>query len=155
MSSLALRFPSQQSASLLKAAPDSREHLPSPSCLRWPLLALGLVLTAVILEFVHLRESRAFWLDQALYPARLRTVVCQMFYPLVGTQFVLLTVATLLQTFFAPLKSRFRTTQNAVLALLWVLLTAGMLTAVQNNIANVLQGRPLHWHPEDAMVCRR
>ena len=120
--------------------------------LRWALLILGGLLGALIVEFVQLRESRAFWIDHDLYPARLRGFVLQMFYPLVWLQTLLLGVTSLTMLLTAPANDRNLRFQTAILAVLWIVLAGSLFAAVENNLTNILEGRPLHWHPWDTVA---
>jgi len=128
----------------------------NPECLsqavsnwgRAALVVLGIVLAGTIGELVHLREDRSFWLSGDS-PARLRSFVCEMFYPLVCLQMVLLLRMT--WTLFATGLSSppFWLAEAAIVLLLWGTLGFSLLFAVENNVANLLEGRPLHWHPEE------
>lgn len=112
------------------------------------LLLLGIILAATIVGFVHLREDRSFWLDGSA-PARLRSFVCEMFYPLVWFQTVLLFRVTWTFLTTGLRCSRLGLAEAAIVCLLWSTQAFSLLFAVENNVANILEGRPLHWHPEE------
>jgi hypothetical protein len=112
------------------------------------LLAMGIVLAATIAELVHLREDRFFWLS-GLSPAWLRSFVCEMFYPLVCLQIALLFRITWTFLIAGLPSSRFWLAEAATILVLWGTLGFSLLFAVENNLSNVLTGRPLHWHPEE------
>jgi len=108
---------------------------------RAALLAIGIVLAATIAELVHLREDRSFWLSGDS-PARLRSFVCEMFYPLVCLQIALLFRMTW-TLFVASLpSSRFWLTEAAIILVLWGTLGFSLLFAVENNLCNVLADAP-------------
>jgi hypothetical protein len=142
------------------ASPDSDffrdrpnpDDLGSGTNLRWALLILGTIAGALIAEFVQLRENRAFWLDHDLYSARLRGIVLQMFYPLVWMQSFVLGITSLSMLVADPADARAKRLQSAILILLWIVLAGSLFAAVENNLTNVLEGRPLHWHPEDTLA---
>ena len=114
---------------------------------QWAEVILSIFLTVVVVEFVRFREDRSFWLDGSS-SARLRSFVCEMFYPVVWMQTALLIRITW-GAFVGHFQSiRLGLAQPAIILLLWLAHAASLLFAVQNNVVNVLQGRPLHWHAD-------
>jgi len=137
---------------ILRNALPVPTYLPLPSLRHSAPLALGIVLAVLLASFVALREDRWFWLD-GTSPARLRGLVASMFWPLVWFQSAWLIRLTWNAL---PISSRpprpFRTLPVLV-AVLWYVHGATLLAAVHNNLDNVFSGRPLHWHPEDHLLC--
>jgi hypothetical protein len=134
------------------SAPLPRPSADATACFlsllrRWAEVILGIALALVICEFVHFREDRSFWLDGDS-PARLRSFVCEMFYPLVWFQTALLIRVTW-GLFTSDLKApRLCMPMGIIVLLLWLSHAASLLFAVENNVVNVLEGRPLHWHAD-------
>lgn len=116
------------------------------------LLALCLLLKAacafllVILSvFALLREDPLFWQNAGGWPIWLRELVLATFYPLFGLLLLLFTVLAAICVSgigLGPAKMWVRL--PAAFLGLW-LGAVGVLVA-GNNVANLVAGRPLHWH---------
>ena len=112
-------------------------------------LLLGLLLTCfglVILAGAILRETPPFWLNAGGYPVALRDWVRLGFYPGLGVYFLL--QGGYFISGFKLLRQNIPS--GAILLLASVfngMLSAVILTVViWNNVANLLQGLPLHSH---------
>lgn len=123
-----------------------------------PLLhAVAFLLAGVLLPFVWLREDPQFWTYAGGYPLWLRQAVLVGFYPLLLLQGVLLAFLSW-QLVRRPSRfARVCCVEALHMGLQWMLLGLVVLMMVANNVANLLDGRPLHDHPPKtaATVARR
>ncbi|WP_309399639.1 hypothetical protein [Cerasicoccus maritimus] len=112
------------------------------------LSALFIVLNLIGLGFTALKETPEFWTNGGGYPIWLRETVLESYYPGLIAVFLIQTLATIacIYTFFK------HGSGAALLGLLglappWLmfLVTVGVLIA--NNIWNLINNNPLHWHP--------
>lgn len=114
-----------------------------PLCL---LLKAGCSFLLVIVSaFALLREDPLFWQNAGGWPIWLREVVLYTFYPLFGLLLMLFTALALICVSgigLGPAKMWVRV--PTLLLALW--LGAIGIVVVGNNIANLITGRPLHWH---------
>jgi hypothetical protein len=121
--------------------PDGAPTRNGSGWLPWALLPP----TAVWLGLTVLRESSLFWRNAGGYPVALRALVLATYYPVTGA--LLLAGAVGAVHAFAGTATIRRATVVG-----WLMLTLavgfGLATAAANNIANLLDGRPLHYHPE-------
>jgi hypothetical protein len=85
-----------------------------------------------------LRELPEFWTNAGGYPILFREVLQVGYYPLLG---VLLFLHLVLAICYHGLVARLL---NALISLP---LCVGLAIAWSNNIMNLWEGRPLHWHP--------
>ena len=105
------------------------------------IFALGLLAQFALLLFSILREVPSFWLNSGGYPEWLRSLVGIGYYPFLG-------VVTALHWGLPPWRRSQRGLDWflwSVSTLLWLL---SLLCAGWNNLENLLDGRPLHWHQE-------
>ena len=106
------------------------------------LTTLGLGLLAAAL----LRESPAFWRNAGGYSEDLRALVLAAFYPAV---FIYL-IGLLTGSFFGWRLLRAGRRSGGVLLLActinWLLFAAITTVVLCNNLDNLLQGHPLHYH---------
>jgi hypothetical protein len=107
------------------------------------LLLLGA--DCVLLLVAWLRETPEFWRNSGGASIALREMVRVLFFP------SLLGLATAQVMLWAVLL-RSRCQQTVALYLLAVLAALGLalvlLVTVANNLLNLWEGRPFHWHPE-------
>ncbi len=117
-------------------------------------LLLMLILPSLGLPYLAmLRETPAFWTNAGGYPLWLRdTAAC--FLPLLAGQFTLLFLA-LVGICLRPARS-----VSAWWIELGTIVAAGLVCAgsaamvISNNVENLLEGRPLHYHPQTRLEPR-
>jgi hypothetical protein len=108
-----------------------------------PALVLGVGLLMMAIE----RETPLFWRNSGGYPVWLRMFVLYAFYPaLLGYTGYLTWVALLAVK--AVRRGGLSTGLMVLLIGLWFLHTAIMLVVLANNLVNLMDGRPVHWHSE-------
>ena len=111
-------------------------------------VSLGALLTgAILLAMSGLRESQLFWRNAGGYPVWLREVVHYAFYPLLIGNMLLAIWASWLALRYVRTGRPARGALT-LLALVWLLVCAVLVTVITNNVDNLLQERPLHWHDE-------
>lgn len=120
-----------------------REEAPSVERAGWlPWTLLPPI--AVWLGMTVLRESALFWRDAGGYPVALRALVLDTYYPLTGA--LLLACALGAARAFMGV-----TTLRRLTAVGWLIVAVamgfGLAYAGANNLANLMDGRPLHAHP--------
>lgn len=111
----------------------------------------GLVLNGVagtgLLISTALRETPVFWRNAGGYPVWLRELILYFHYPLL----FLVLGGTAGLTFLAARHVCHRRGEGAGLLLLcgleWLLFAGALGLMLYNNIENLRQGRPLHYHP--------
>jgi hypothetical protein len=130
-------------------APEAMEGTARPGIL---LAIVGLGLLTVLLlvantGFTLLKENPWFWRNAGGYSIELRQAVLSFYYPLLGLNFLLCLIYSGLAAAHQPLFGRISLWAIGVALLLWsmLFLNIGLLTA--NNLQNVLNGRPVHYHP--------
>jgi hypothetical protein len=126
------------------AARDSERNL------AFALLAagfLGATLLPLNTVFTLLKETPIFWRNIGGYPIELRELVLATYFPLLVANFLLCGGATALLQKRSFLRGRLSFNSLAMVLLFWSVwfLNVGVLLA--NNIANIIQGRPFHFHP--------
>lgn len=125
------------------ALPEPPAASPAAAWLPWSLLPP----TAVWLGMTVLRESSLFWRNAGGYPVALRELVLDTYYPLTGL--LLLGCALGAATALAGV-----TTLRRITAVGWLIVAvavgSGLAYAGANNLANVMDGRPLHSHRASA-----
>ena len=95
-----------------------------------------------------LRETPPFWHNAGGFPVSLREWVLIAFYPLTFLC-LLLAAATSRLALNTAIPSRgLRAVLFGITLAQWILITAVVTVAVWNNLDNLINGRPLHWHPE-------
>ena len=106
--------------------------------------ASNLLLLAVLLVFVWLKEDRMFWLNAGGWPIWLRELVLITFYPLLFLEMCILPgFASLYMTWRRESRDLARAGFVSVLCFSMVfLLIVGLL--VQDNFKNLMEGKPLH-----------
>jgi hypothetical protein len=107
-----------------------------------PALALDLAL----LVMVQWKETEFFWRNAGGYPVWLRHLVFYTFYPLFFLETGLVSLVTLMVLRHA-LQRRFGSRLGlAAVVVLWGVFGVVVTVLVWDNIANLFQGRSLHWH---------
>jgi hypothetical protein len=102
----------------------------------------------LLLISVLLRELPEFWLNRGGYPLLLRQLVRYVHYPLLFLVFGGLTVCSVMALrHFADNRVSGRRLLIAG-ALQWLLFFAILVIMLWNNVQNLLNGRPLHYHPD-------
>ena len=90
-----------------------------------------------------LRETSVFWRNEGGYPVGLRHLVLDTYYPFS-------VVLVLGCVFSATLVLRRPQTQPRHSIVGWLVvafgLGLGIAGCVANNVSNLMEGRPLHWH---------
>ena len=112
-------------------------------------LAAGSLLTSfglLVLVAVVLKETPLFWRNAGGYPVELREWVLDFFYPALAIYFLWLTASTGMG--WLMLRSGIRTgvIHLLVATLNWMLLAVIVTIGIWNNVENLLQGKPLHYH---------
>ena len=117
---------------------------------RASLAPVGIIVGLTLLYFAGLRESQVFWTNAGGYPVELRDTVMDTFYPLLLFYAAwLLLISYLL--FAWPIPSlRFWWLEAAYTFALWGLMGVILFTVVENNIENLIEGRPFHDHSEQS-----
>lgn len=119
---------------------------PEVAVLRPLLHGAAAVLAGLLLPFVWLREQPEFWTYAGGYPLWLRQAVLLGFYPLLLAQGVLITFLSCLLVRSPSRFARLVYAEAVVLLLHWAVLALVVLMMLANNVANLLDGRPLHDH---------
>lgn len=105
---------------------------------------LGLVLFLV--QLTSWKESDLFWMNAGGYPLWLRECVRSLYYP------YLLFVLALGLTITRSVLGRFLHDLSfrrawGLLVLSWILIFAALGLLLANNLINLIESRPLHYHP--------
>lgn len=99
-----------------------------------------------LLPFVWLRETPYFWTNVGGYPLWLRDLVLIAYYPLLLVYVGSLSFLSW-QLLCQPARSvRGFCVEAVVLGLLWLVVALVATLMLANNIANLIDGRPLHDH---------
>lgn len=99
-----------------------------------------------LLATVIWKETPVFWRNEGGYPVWVRSVVLLGFYPT-----LLAAIASVL-FFTAGCIREYRSTRRVApshLAIgigMWLLLAGVFVLLLANNLANLADGRPFHWH---------
>jgi hypothetical protein len=117
-----------------------------------PLLIAGalvnLLLLILVLTFSYLREEPLFWMNEGGWSVEWRDLVRSGYYPLLALQLLLLIAFTGMSTYLLSSRRSSASLAVVLLPLLWGLYFLAIVNSVANNVDNLLNGRPLHWHPE-------
>lgn len=112
-------------------------------------LAAGfnLALLGLLVWLVWLKEDPLFWRNAGGWPVWLRETVLWAFYPLLALETAMLVGLTRWSLrVFRGLGPRRALAALTLLSLSWGLAGFVLLFLVANNVDNLLQGRPAHWH---------
>jgi hypothetical protein len=115
------------------------------------LLLANTFLAGLLIWAARLRETPLFWRNAGGYSEGLRDWIKIGFPVLYSVDFLLVLLA-----FFVVLRAARVTPRLARLGLCLALIQASLLMfaaglAVENNLRNIWEGRPLHWHPGDTV----
>ncbi len=114
-----------------------------PLCILFTAACAFLLL--ILSAFALLREDPLFWQNAGGWPVWLRELVLYTFYPLFGLLLMLLTTLALICVSGIGLgQAKMWVRIPTLLLALW-LGAVGVMVA-GNNVANLVTGRPLHWH---------
>lgn len=118
-----------------------------PITLLKPLLyPVALMIAGLLLPFVWLREDPHFWTNAGGYPLWLRDLVLVAYYPLLLVYGALLPCLSWLWLCWPARSVRLFCVEATVLAVLWVVVALVVAMMLANNVANLMDGRPLHAH---------
>jgi hypothetical protein len=108
---------------------------------------LGILLLLVNTGFTLLKENPWFWRNAGGYSVGLRQTVLSFYYPLLGFNGLVCGIYSVLAASRQPVFGRASLWVISGAVVLWsiLFLNVGILTA--NNLQNVLNGRPVHYHP--------
>jgi hypothetical protein len=122
----------------------SQSHIPLWLPALW---VLGLILLLTDTGLTLLKENPLFWRNAGGYPVELRQAVLIFYYPLLGISGLGCAIYSVLAARSQAVLGHSSRWVIAGTVLLWALLflNVGLLTA--NNLQNVLNGRPVHYHP--------
>lgn len=95
-----------------------------------------------------LKEQPLFWRNIGGWPVWLREMVHIFFYPLLGLEFIALLFFSLATVHWIGQGHLHPGAGIAMVFLLWALLLTVIAIVIANNLVNLMEGRPLHWHPE-------
>jgi hypothetical protein len=94
-----------------------------------------------------LRETHEFWLNDGGYPVFLRGVVFYLYSPLLFVVFLGTSAATVMALrFFAGNRGAGGGRLLFLCGLQWVLFGAVLVIMLWNNVENLLNGHPMHYH---------
>ena len=113
------------------------------------LLLLGLNGMAELLLFISsvLRETPEFWRNEGGYPVFLRNLVHSLHYPLLFVVFGTTVTGSLLAIRFFDRHRGIGTGLLVIAVLQWIFFAISLVIMLWNNVDNLLNGRPLHYHP--------
>ena len=104
------------------------------------------MMAGLLLPFVWLREDSRFWTNAGGHPLWLRDLVLVAYYPLLLVYGALLPFLSWLWLCCPARSVRLFCVEATVLALLWVVVALVITLMLANNVANLIDGRPLHAH---------
>ena len=111
----------------------------------WPSMHLLLLVTLITMALF--KEDPLFWRNAGGWPVPLRDFVRLAFYPLFCVELAALFVFSVSLLSSLRLGKPYQRLYLLCLPVLWILLAAVVLIVTDNNIANVSEGREVHWHP--------
>ncbi len=106
----------------------------------------ALLMAGLLLPFVWLRETPYFWTNAGGYPLWLRDLVLFTYYPLLLVYVGLLSFMSWQLICRPPRFARLFCVEALVLLFLWLVVALVATLMLANNIANIIDGRPLHDH---------
>lgn len=108
--------------------------------------AAAFLQAGLLLPFVWLRETPHFWTNAGGYPLWLRDLVLISYYPLLLVYVGLLSFLSWLLLCQPARSVRGFCAEAILLGVLWLVVALVAMLMLANNIANVIDGRPLHDH---------
>ena len=115
------------------------------------LLPVSLGFSALIFGMAWLKETPIFWRNVGGYPLWLRELVLEGFYPSVILLLILLLLTTI-SFLTRPSKGICCLVETFFAISTWVVFMGAGAVVVTNNVANLLEGRPLHAHPAETQL---
>jgi len=106
---------------------------------------LGVGQMLLLLIGAALKEDPVFFRNEGGYPIWLRELVLVGFYPFLGASLAMCVAVTLLSFRMARRPVRWGLWGTPLL--LWTMLLGAVVLVAWNNVENLLNGRPLHYHP--------
>jgi hypothetical protein len=100
----------------------------------------------VLLVSSLLREMHEFWLNSGGYPVFLRAMVLHLHYPLFFLVFGSTAAVSLMSLRYFAEDRRAGRGLLLMCGLQWLLFTAIVVIMLWNNVENLLNGHPLHYH---------
>lgn len=132
-------------AAKTKPAQDDGEHPATTVIILLGWVGAGSFLLLSVASL--LKEDRLFWRNAGGYPVELREAVLAGYYPLLAGNFILCgTASALALKEYRSRGGRCSLASVGVVAALWALLFMNIGLIISNNLENILQGRPLHYH---------
>jgi hypothetical protein len=110
--------------------------------------AVNFLFLIVLMAFSYLREEPIFWTNAGDWPVWLREMVQSSYYPLMFLEFLLLTVFSGVSIQLLSTRAQSASLSVILLPILWGLLFVVIANSIANNLDNLWNGRPLHWHPD-------
>jgi hypothetical protein len=109
--------------------------------------AFWFLFCAGLLQMVVLKETPVFWRNEGGYPVELRDFVKLWFYPLllVGGVGLLGATGVLLRVLLAQ-RARAGLMPLLLMVPAWLLYALVVGVLVANNLMNLIENRPLHYH---------
>lgn len=107
-----------------------------------PLTLFGLL----VLIGATLKETPIFWRNAGGYPEELRALLLAAFYPGYFLYFLWLTFVTLAAWRLMRVFKQAGTVLLLASGVNWLLLAAATTIVIWNNVENLLQGLPFHYH---------
>ena len=94
-----------------------------------------------------LKETHAFWLNEGGYPVFLRSLVYYLHYPLLLLVFLGTSAGSVMALrYFAENRGGVGGKMLFLSGLQWVLFGAVLVIMLWNNVENLINGHPLHYH---------
>ena len=100
----------------------------------------------LVLMGATLKETPLFWLNAGGYPEEVRSLLLVAFYPAYFIYIFLLTFATFLSWRLMYISKHAGTLLLLASGVNWLLLAISTTIVVWNNVENLLQGLPFHYH---------
>lgn len=124
-------------------------HSPSPFAQLTIIgLAINVLLLIVLLAFSYLREDPLFWTNEGGWPSTARSLVRILYYPLLALEFLLLVALSATSVYLISMRRTAASLAIVLLPMLWGLYFMVIVNSVANNLSNLWNGRPLHWHAD-------
>ena len=124
-------------------------HSPSPFAQLTIIgLAINVLLLIVLLAFSYLREDPLFWTNEGGWPSTARNLVRILYYPLLALEFLLLVALSETSVYLISMRRTAASLAIVLLPMLWGLYFMVIVNSVANNLSNLWNGRPLHWHAD-------
>lgn len=110
--------------------------------------AINFLILIVLMTCSYLREEPLFWTNEGDWTSRARELVQNAYYPLLALEFLLLAASTAASVYLMSARRASASLAVILLPMLWGLYLMVVANSVANNLDNLWNGRPLHWHPD-------